>query len=136
VLRLPWEVLRKRDRHSTSIKFQLGYGLDDRGSRVRFPAGAANFSLHHRVQNNSGAHPASYPLCNRALSLEVKRRDLKITTHLHLVQRSKNEWCYTSTPNAPLWRGAQLKKVQGQSNLYHLPLHKWIQDLNTTSYKW
>jgi hypothetical protein len=24
----------------------LGYGLDDRGSRVRFPAGAANFSLH------------------------------------------------------------------------------------------
>jgi hypothetical protein len=25
----------------------LGYGLDDRGSRVRFPAGAGNFSLHH-----------------------------------------------------------------------------------------
>jgi hypothetical protein len=40
----------------------LGYGLDDRGSRVRFPAGAGNFSLHHRVQNGSGAHPASYPM--------------------------------------------------------------------------
>jgi hypothetical protein len=39
----------------------LGYGLDDRGSRFRFPAGAGNFSLHHRVQNGSGAHPASYP---------------------------------------------------------------------------
>jgi hypothetical protein len=38
----------------------LGYGLDDRGSRVRFPAGAGNFSLHHRIQNGSGAHPASY----------------------------------------------------------------------------
>jgi hypothetical protein len=33
--------------------------LDDRGSRVRFPVGA--FSLHHSVQNGSGAHPASYP---------------------------------------------------------------------------
>jgi hypothetical protein len=43
----------------------LGYGLDDRGSRVRFPAGAGNFSLHHRVQNASGAHPASYPIDNR-----------------------------------------------------------------------
>jgi hypothetical protein len=37
------------------------YGLDDRGSRVRFPAGAGNFSLHHRVQHGSEAHPASYP---------------------------------------------------------------------------
>jgi hypothetical protein len=40
-----------------------GYGLDDRGSRVRFPAGAGNFSLH-RVQTRSGAHQASYPLDN------------------------------------------------------------------------
>jgi hypothetical protein len=38
----------------------LEYELDDRGSRVRFPAGAGNFSLHHLVQNGSGAHPASY----------------------------------------------------------------------------
>jgi hypothetical protein len=40
----------------------LVYGLDDRRSRVRFPAGAGNFSLHHRVQNVSGAHLASYPM--------------------------------------------------------------------------
>jgi hypothetical protein len=39
-----------------------GYGLDDRGSRVRFPEGAGNFSLHHRVHNYSGAHPASYSM--------------------------------------------------------------------------
>jgi hypothetical protein len=37
-------------------------GLDDRGSRVRFPTGAGNFSLHHRVQNGSEAHPASYQM--------------------------------------------------------------------------
>jgi hypothetical protein len=29
---------------------------------VRFPAGAGNFPLRHRVQNGSGAHPASYPV--------------------------------------------------------------------------
>jgi hypothetical protein len=43
----------------------LGYGLDDWGSRVRFPAGVGNFSLYHRVQNGSGAHPASYPMGTR-----------------------------------------------------------------------
>jgi hypothetical protein len=46
---------------------------NDRGSRVRFPAGAGKFSLHHRVQNGSGAHPASYPADTRDLSLGVKR---------------------------------------------------------------
>jgi hypothetical protein len=42
------------------------YGLDDMGSKVRFPAGAGNFSLHHCVQNGSGAHPASYPMGTRS----------------------------------------------------------------------
>jgi hypothetical protein len=44
-----------------SVCIALGYRLDDRGSRVRFLARAGNFSLHHCVQNGSGAHPASYP---------------------------------------------------------------------------
>jgi hypothetical protein len=44
-----------------SVK-RLGYGLDDRGSRVRLPREAGNFSFHYRVQNGSGAHPASYPM--------------------------------------------------------------------------
>jgi hypothetical protein len=30
-----------------SVGIALGYGLDDRGSRVRFSAGAGNFSLQH-----------------------------------------------------------------------------------------
>jgi hypothetical protein len=45
----------------SSVGIALGYGLEDRGSRVRLPAGDGNFSLHHRVQDGSGAHPASYP---------------------------------------------------------------------------
>jgi hypothetical protein len=43
-----------------------------RGSRVRFPAGAGNFSLHHRVQAGSGAHPASYPMGTKGSFLEGK----------------------------------------------------------------
>jgi len=40
----------------------MGDWLDDRVSRVRFPAGAGNFFLHHRVRNGSGSYPDSYPL--------------------------------------------------------------------------
>jgi hypothetical protein len=43
----------------SSVGIATGYKLDGRGSRVRFPAGAVNFSLYHRVQNGPGAHPAS-----------------------------------------------------------------------------
>jgi hypothetical protein len=52
----------------SSVGIALGYGQDDRGSRIRFPAGAGNFSLHHRVQNGFGAHPASYPMGTRGTS--------------------------------------------------------------------
>jgi hypothetical protein len=48
--------------HDSSVGITLGYGLDDWRSRIRFPAGAGNFSLHHRIQNGTGAHPASYPM--------------------------------------------------------------------------
>jgi hypothetical protein len=51
----------------------LGYGLDDRGSRVQSPAGAGTSSLHHRVQNGSGAHAASYPMGTRSSFPGVKR---------------------------------------------------------------
>jgi hypothetical protein len=49
----------------SSVGIALGYGLDDWSSTVRFPAGAGKFSLHHRVQNGSTAHPARYPLGTR-----------------------------------------------------------------------
>jgi hypothetical protein len=75
----------------SSVGIALGYGLDDRGSRVRFPAGAGNFSLHHRVQNGTGAHPASYPMGTRGSFPGGKSsRGVKLTTHLHLVPKSKN----------------------------------------------
>jgi hypothetical protein len=38
---------------------------------------------------------------------------VKLTTHLHVVQRSKNEWRYTSTPSIHL-HGMVLIEAQGQ----------------------
>jgi hypothetical protein len=43
------------------------YGVSHYQSRFSFrwgsiPGEAGNFSLHHRVQNGPGAHPASYPM--------------------------------------------------------------------------
>jgi hypothetical protein len=55
-----------------SVCITLGYGLDDRSSRVRFLAEAGNFFLQHRDQNGSGAHPASYPMGTRGSFLGGK----------------------------------------------------------------
>jgi hypothetical protein len=41
----------------SSVGIALGYGLDDRSSRVRFPAGVGNFSLHNRVQKRLWGPP-------------------------------------------------------------------------------
>jgi hypothetical protein len=60
-----FHVSRSRD---NSVGIALGYGLNDQSSKVRFPAGAGNFSLHHRIQNGSVAHPASYPMDTRGSS--------------------------------------------------------------------
>jgi hypothetical protein len=56
---LPTKKLYQRD---SSVGTVTGYGLNDWGSRVQDPAGAGNFSLHHRVQTGSGAHPISYQM--------------------------------------------------------------------------
>jgi hypothetical protein len=61
----------KQSRDS-SVGIALGYGPDSWGSRVRFPVGAGNFSLHHRVKNGSGAHPASYSMGTRGSFPEGK----------------------------------------------------------------
>jgi hypothetical protein len=62
---LTLECLLISNSRDSSVGIALDYGLDDRDSKVRFPVGAGNFSLHHHVQNGSGAHPASYPMGTR-----------------------------------------------------------------------
>jgi hypothetical protein len=55
-----WHYSYSEQSRDSSVGIALGYGPDDWGSRFRFPTGAGNFPLHHRVQNVSGAQPASY----------------------------------------------------------------------------
>jgi hypothetical protein len=76
----------------SSVGIVLGYGLDVWGCRA---AGAGNFSLHHRVQNGSGAHPASYPIgTGGSFPAEVKEwveLYLHSPVHLHGVVFSKKK---------------------------------------------
>jgi hypothetical protein len=66
---------------------------------VRFPARAGNFSLRHRVQNGSGAHPASYQMGTEGLFAgALSGQVVNVTFHFHLVLKSKNAWRYTSIP--------------------------------------
>jgi hypothetical protein len=52
----------KEHRSEAGIAQWYSVWLRAGGSGVRVLAGVRNFSLHHRVQNGSGAHPASYPV--------------------------------------------------------------------------
>jgi hypothetical protein len=87
----------------SSVGIALGYGLDDRSSMVRFPAGAGSFSLHHRVQNGSGAHPASYPMGTRGSFPGVKRPGPEVDHSPPSSAEVQNAWSYTSTPPIRLY---------------------------------
>jgi hypothetical protein len=100
--------------HLTFI-IKLGYGLYDRGSRVRFPTRSGNFSLHHRVQNGSGAHPASYPVGTRvSFSGGKVRRPGREANHSPPSSAKVKEWAelYLHSLNTLSWHGAQLKKAR------------------------
>jgi hypothetical protein len=74
----------------------LGYELDDRGVRVL--AGAGNFSLHHRVQTGSGAHPPSYPMGTMGSFPGIKRQGRVADHSPPSSAEVKNAWSYTFTP--------------------------------------
>jgi hypothetical protein len=85
--------------------WRLGSGLDDRGSRVRFPAGARNIYLHYRVQNGSAVAGA--------LSLGVKwpgrEADHSPPSSAEVKERVE---LYLHSPSTPSWRDAHLKKYR------------------------
>jgi len=54
-------------------------------------------AIHHHVQTASGAHPASYPMGSRALSLGIKWPVCKADNSPPSSAEVKNVWNYTST---------------------------------------
>jgi hypothetical protein len=81
----------------SSVGIVLGYGLDDRGSRVRFPAGPGNFSFTTVSRTTLRPTQSRIQWVPGALSLGVKRPGCEADHSPHLVPRSKNEWSYAST---------------------------------------
>jgi hypothetical protein len=70
----------------SSVGIALGYGLDERGSMVRFPAAG------------SGAHPASYAMGASGSFSGVKRPGREADHSPLASAEVKNEWSYTFTP--------------------------------------
>jgi hypothetical protein len=73
--------------------------LDDRGSIPgRRREGKGIYSLRHRVQTGSGAHPVSYPMDTGGLSPRVKWPGREADSLPPSSAKVKNAWSYTSTP--------------------------------------
>jgi hypothetical protein len=108
----------------SSVGIALGYGLDDHGSRVWFPAGAGNFSLHHRVQNGSGAHPASCPMGTRGNFPGSKAAGAWSWPPPSNAE-VKSAWSYTSTPLMSSWRGDKFT--------FTIPHRSWPYRMNRTT---
>jgi hypothetical protein len=69
---LPIHIINKDSRES-SVGITLGYGLDDRGSRVRSPGGGLGIFLFTTASRTAlGAHPASYTMGTRCSFPGVK----------------------------------------------------------------
>jgi hypothetical protein len=82
----------------TSRAVEAGFQTLISESRVRFPTGAGDFSLHHRIQNGSGAHPASYPMGTSGSFHGVKQPEREADHSPPSSVEVKNAWSYTSTP--------------------------------------
>jgi hypothetical protein len=103
-----------------SIGIALGYGLDDRDSRVRFPAGLGIFLFTTASRTALGPTQSPIQWVPGVLSLEVKRTGRE-ADHSPPSSAEVKECVelYLSSSNAPSWPGAQLKKkTQGQLYLY------------------
>jgi hypothetical protein len=69
---------------------------------IQFSAGAWIFSLRHRVQTDSGAHPASCPMVTGLFFPGIKR-PRREAGHSHpSIAKVKNAWSYTATPHTRL----------------------------------
>jgi hypothetical protein len=63
---------------------------------------SGNFSFHHRVQNGSGAHPASYPMGIGGSFPGGKAAEREADHSSPSSAEVKNRWSYTSTSGARL----------------------------------
>jgi hypothetical protein len=84
----------------SSVGTASGYGLDDRGSTVRFPAGGGNSFFFFSTASRPILGPTQPPIqrVQGALSLGVKRLGREADHSPPSSAEVKNAWIYTSTP--------------------------------------
>jgi hypothetical protein len=86
---------------------------------LEFIQKCSSCSLHHRVQNGSGAHPTSYSMGTGGLSLEVKRPGHETDNSPPSSAEVKNAWGHTSTTPIRLHGVVfSYKKAQGKFYLH------------------
>jgi hypothetical protein len=105
-------------------EFSKNIRLDEQVSRIPFLAGAGNFSLHHRVQNGSGAHPASYPVGTRGSFPAVKPSGREADHSLPSTSKVKE--CvelYLHSPYTPSWHDAQSMSHRRENAFQRMPVH-------------
>jgi hypothetical protein len=107
----------------SSVGIALGYGLDDWGSRVRFPAEAGNLSIPHRVQNGSGPTQSPIQCVPGALSLGVKQPEREADHSPLSSAEVKNAWIYTSTSQ---YASMAKYSVKAQGKIVPLPYKNTI----------
>jgi hypothetical protein len=81
--------------------------------RVRFPVGAGNFCLRHRVHTALGPTQPPIKLVPEVLSLAVKRPGRE-PDHSPPSSTEVKECVelYLHSPSTPSWRGAQLENTE------------------------
>jgi hypothetical protein len=90
-------------------------GLRAGWSGFRGPVGAGNFSPHHRLQTDSGAHPAPIHWVPEAIYLGFSWV-VKLTTNLHLMPRSRMRGAIPPLPQYAFMAWCSVK-AQGQLSL-------------------
>jgi hypothetical protein len=111
-----WQV-PKMTSFDSSVGIALGYGLDDRGSRVRFPTGAANILFITASRRALGPTQPPIQWVPGSLSLVVKRPGREADHSPPSSAEVNNVWSYTSSPQYALTAWCSVK-AQGQLYLY------------------